>query len=303
MEDNDPSLWLWEHVHDLVVVTDGGGAVLWRSPAARHLNRPSFLDHVRPEQRGALQEVCDVVSAQPGNVFRLACDLSGGPGGWRPVELVLTSHLATSEDRSQLAWTVRPNSPHADLDRADLLHRATHDSLTSLPNRAYLLERLDEALRETSSGRKHCAVLYVDLDGLKPVNDRHGHAAGDKVLVTVAGRVRQTVRPEDTVARIGGDEFVIVAGSLTHEHSAVDIAERVRAAVGRPVAIGALVVSVTASIGVALGRNETASVLLHAADTALYRAKEAGRNLVVLSEPTTEDRRSPRPEAVTGDPP
>ncbi len=156
--------------------------------------------------------------------------------------------------------------------------QALHDPLTDLGNRQLFTDRLQHALARR--GQRGCAVLYLDLDNFKGINDTHGHGGGDAVLLEVAHRLRATVRPEDTVARFGGDEFAVLCEDLSDELNASRIAERVVAAIAdRPVQLGAgRTVDVTPSVGIALARDEgDASKLLRRADAALYRAKEGGK--------------------------
>ena len=158
------------------------------------------------------------------------------------------------------------------------LRQALHDPLTDLGNRQLFTDRLQHALARR--GSKACAVLYLDLDSFKKINDNHGHAAGDAVLVEVSARLRAAVRPEDTVARFGGDEFAVLCEDLTDELNASRIAERVVSSIAdRPVEVGGgRSLNVTPSVGIALARDEAdASKLLRRADAALYRAKEGGK--------------------------
>ena len=158
----------------------------------------------------------------------------------------------------------------------ELRRAALHDTLTGLPNRALLLDRLQHALaRETRS----TAVLFVDLDQFKVVNDVRGHAAGDEMLVRVAARLRETVHPTDTVARFAGDEFLVVCEDVD-EDSARLLAEGLLAAMEAPFRVAEGEVHLTASIGVALSPAASAGALLNQADTAMYAAKMAGRHRV-----------------------
>jgi len=164
-------------------------------------------------------------------------------------------------------------------DTLDAARRqALHDPLTDLGNRQLFSDRLQHALARR--GSHACAVLYLDLDSFKTINDVHGHAAGDTVLVEVANRLRAAVRPEDTVARFGGDEFAVLCEDLTDELNASRIADRVVSSISdRPVVTtGGREITVTPSVGIALARDEAdASKLLRRADAALYRAKEGGK--------------------------
>jgi diguanylate cyclase (GGDEF)-like protein/PAS domain S-box-containing protein len=158
-----------------------------------------------------------------------------------------------------------------------LTHHALHDPLTGLPNRTLLLDRLEVALAQRNRGG--IAVVFVDLDHFKLVNDSLGHSAGDTLLAAAATRLRAVVRPGDTVARFGGDEFVVLAESTIGERDAEGLAERLAGALAEPFELGGAEVFVTASIGIAVsdGIEGDAHALLRDADAAMYRAKEAGR--------------------------
>lgn len=154
--------------------------------------------------------------------------------------------------------------------------QALHDPLTGLPNRTLLLERLEHAkLRRRRSG-KVAAVLYADLDEFKLVNDRHGHGVGDQLLVAVAQRLTAVLRPGDTLARMSGDEFVIFCEDLDASAQVDAIAARVGAAVAAPFVLSGVEIDVTASVGIAFWREQSAEQLLHDADTAMYQAKRKG---------------------------
>ena len=163
-----------------------------------------------------------------------------------------------------------------------LTHRAQHDPLTGLPNRALALDTLTDAVQSAAPGAS-VAVLYCDLDGFKPVNDTHGHHAGDHLLVAVAKRLRGAVGGADLVARLGGDEFVVVARGVDSAEQAMAIAERLRDAVSRPFALEGQAVAVGISIGVVVAdRFCTATELLRLADEALYRVKRSGRGTITV---------------------
>ena len=157
---------------------------------------------------------------------------------------------------------------------------ANHDALTGLPNRLLLTDRLELALAHALRAGEIFAVCYLDLDGFKPVNDRLGHVAGDKLLCETARRFKNVVRSNDTVARVGGDEFVIVLREIKSADDCKTILDRLLHAVSQPVQIENAFASVTASIGVALfsGGSGDSELLLKLADQAMYSAKESGKS-------------------------
>lgn len=160
-------------------------------------------------------------------------------------------------------------------------HLAHHDVLTDLPNRALLTDRLHQALAHGRRDRVKLALLFIDLDRLKPVNDTLGHDVGDLLLKDVADRLRDAVtREADTVARLGGDEFVILLPRINKEQDAAAVAERILQTLGQPFNINQHVISISASIGVAVfpKDGDAEEVLLRLADSAMYEAKRAGRN-------------------------
>jgi diguanylate cyclase (GGDEF)-like protein/PAS domain S-box-containing protein len=155
-------------------------------------------------------------------------------------------------------------------------HEALHDPLTGLANRTLLRDRLQHALARRERGAT--AALFVDLDNFKQVNDAHGHATGDTVLVEIARRLHTAVRPGDTIARLGGDEFVAVCEGIDVE-AALAVARRLQDAIELPLRIDSLEHNLTASIGIALGDSDP-DALLADADAASYRAKAAGRGRI-----------------------
>ena len=160
----------------------------------------------------------------------------------------------------------------------DMTHLARHDLLTNLPNRGLLLDRVEHALQMSRRRGTRMALLFIDLDGFKPVNDRFGHAAGDAVLVDVAQRLRDCVRQSDTVARLGGDEFAILLEDV-HPPEVSSACDRALAALSRGAHVAGHQLSLSASIGVAFGdSSETAESMLRNADLAMYEAKSRGKN-------------------------
>ena len=168
------------------------------------------------------------------------------------------------------------------LVEADLVHRTLHDPLTELPNRQYFLDRLRQTRARRFSSGDGVAVVFMDLDGFKEVNDSRGHQAGDELLLAVARRLREAVRPSDTVARFGGDEFVVLAGEVESPTDATQLAWRLTNTLRNPFSIGGETVAVTASIGVAYSANpeDAAEDIIRKADATMYLAKRRGRSRV-----------------------
>jgi diguanylate cyclase (GGDEF)-like protein len=230
----------------------------------------------------ATRPLSDVRPTWHGEREWLSIVLAGGVGA--AVLLIAALIAGLLETRARLLRDVaRRESVEAELvrERALLSHRATHDPLTGLPNRSLLFARMEQAYAHGARDpQRRAAVLFIDLDGFKPINDAHGHEAGDRVLTVVAERLRRAVRPTDTVSRLGGDEFAILCDPLAGDVTAGAIAERIRAVLAPPIAVGESVsVRVGASVGVAEHPTSGSDPhrLLADADAAMYASKAARR--------------------------
>lgn len=178
-------------------------------------------------------------------------------------------HVATLVDISAL-----------DREREVLRHQAHHDVLTSLPNRRYFDEELTRSIARARRNGKHLALLFIDLDHFKWINDSLGHGVGDRLLCEVATRLRRAVRTEDLLARIGGDEFALLLEDLSRPLDAAGTAATVLAAIGQEIEITGHRLRVSASIGIAVYPDNAADAdgLVQSADQAMYRAKKSGRH-------------------------
>jgi diguanylate cyclase (GGDEF)-like protein/PAS domain S-box-containing protein len=287
---------------DLTVIMDADGLIHHASPAANAmLGRPSewmtglnIAGLAHPADRALLTDLVSrpaptrsVGAPGPGGAGRLAyvaVRLSHLHGHWVDTEVRVTD-LRSDPAVEGVVLNIRDVSARKALEE-DLLRRALYDPLTGLANRTLFREHVEKALarlRRTPAWPH--AVLFVDLDGFKTVNDSLGHAAGDQVLVEVGNRLRQWVRPGDTAARLGGDEFAVLLEN-TSEMDAEMLAGRIAKVLLAPILVHAKEVVITGSIGIALSETgEEADELLRNADVAMYTAKAAGKSQFRVFKP------------------
>ena len=206
------------------------------------------------------------------------CEVAGRRRDGTPVPLEFSVTEIRPAPGPLFAAILRDVTERRDFETR-LAHQAFHDALTGLPNRALFLDRLGHALARSDRHRRAVAVLFLDLDRFKVVNDSLGHEAGDRLLVATASRLRACLRPSDTLARFGGDEFTVLLEDIGGARDAAAVAERITAALGGAMTIGDQELVVTASIGIALGTagSVVPGDLLRHADIALYRAKGEGK--------------------------
>ncbi len=216
----------------------------------------AFPLHHRDGNLGALDLYRDIPGQLDADSVRAAAMLAD----------VAAAYLINAQERADLQET-------SDRSR----HAALHDGLTGLPNRTLMLERLDHSVLRARRSGLTSAVLFMDLDYFKAVNDTYGHAVGDDLLVAVARRLGAALRPGDTLARLSGDEFVVLCEDLPSGAAARGIVDRVNAALADPFVVSGIELGVTASIGIALTAHgsHTADEALRSADRAMYRAKQA----------------------------
>jgi diguanylate cyclase (GGDEF)-like protein len=223
----------------------------------------------------------------------LGITLNGDLFGWITVDV--TEHPERLGDDVEITERLRGLAGQAAVAiyNARLLekirYQALHDGLTGLPNRVLILDRVEQALARARRDRLDLALLFIDLDGFKDVNDNMGHKVGDDLLRSVANRFTGILRESDTVARLGGDEFVVLAEGMGFAAGPELVAERLLEVLAEPFYLGApdqsqIPIVVSASIGIAAGVRDTSEELFRDADVALYRAKEAGKNRYVIFE-------------------
>jgi diguanylate cyclase (GGDEF)-like protein len=206
-----------------------------------------------------------------------------GAGAW---VLANVSLLPFEEGTQRIEGTIIDITDRKKIEE-QILHQAYHDALTGLPNRVLFFDRLSLAIVQARRDLRQGAVIFLDLDRFKQVNDVHGHAAGDDVLVTVGQRIRSSLRQGDSVARLGGDEFVVLLPQVRSREGADRVANKLIAEIEKPIPIPGAHVSISASVGIHLfpTDDEDADVVVTRADCAMYLAKQAGGGRYMFSGP------------------
>jgi diguanylate cyclase (GGDEF)-like protein/PAS domain S-box-containing protein len=276
---------LVQHSSEVVILVDRSGLVEYVSESMARVfgygetdlqGRPlSDIFHVDAGTR--LREGLAEVAQRPYGVLELELPLPHRDGNLCTVQLTITN-LLDNPSVGGLVLNTRDISERRQLED-QLSHQAFHDSLTSLANRALFKDRVEHAVKRSWRGTSSVAVLFLDLDGFKEVNDSLGHAAGDRLLIQVARRLAACVRPSDTVARFGGDEFAVLIEDASDDVELAAVAERILEELRQPFLINDRELHVRASIGIARMMDpdvDGVDQLLRNADLAMYRAKAAG---------------------------
>ncbi|MGX5733298.1 EAL domain-containing protein [Bosea thiooxidans] len=270
-------VFLKDRQHRIVLVNDAHCKLMGRTPD--DILNSTDESYVPQEQLDVFWKVDNDVLATglPNENEEVLTDGNGS------LRVILTRksliHLPTSNGVEPFIIAVITDVTRFREAEARARYLAEHDPLTGLANRTQLGERLETALDAARKIEARLAVLLLDLDGFKAINDQYGHPVGDEVLRVVSKRLAGILRTVDTVSRLGGDEFCIVQASLEHSGAANDLADRIIAALASPIVVGTLRVAVSTSIGIAVFPDDggTSEQLLHRADIALYAAKRAGR--------------------------
>jgi len=230
-------------------------------------------------------QLTKVLTGGLGASTRFECRVRRADGDWLTVDSIMTN-LLDEPDVGAIVLNSRDVTARRSLEK-ELNHQAFHDTLTGLANRALFLDRLSHAMDRGDRHADPVAVLFLDLDDFKAINDSFGHPAGDRLLVAVAERIRASTRPGDTVARFGGDEFAVLVESGTMPEAAEAVAERITEGLAGTFRIQTNDVAMRASIGIALGRrpHETPDDLLRDADLAMYLAKRNGKGRFEMYRP------------------
>jgi diguanylate cyclase (GGDEF)-like protein/PAS domain S-box-containing protein len=289
---------LVQHSSDLITVLGADGTVVYQSPSIEHVlgytpedvvgTRAMSLIH--PDEHERVAALVQRGPANPGETETIECVVVHRDGTARDFEIQHTNLLEDERVRG-IVLNGRDVSERRAFER-QLEHQAFHDPVTNLANRALFGERVRHAVARARREGKGLAVIFLDLDDFKAVNDSLGHAAGDEVLIEVAKRLATAVRVSDTAARFGGDEFAILLEDVSGAQEAADTAERILAELARPLALERKEIVVRGSIGISLTAGETvgdAEELLRNADAAMYIAKRDGKGGYRLFEPAMHE--------------
>ncbi len=269
---------LFQHAPDMVAVLDDAGLIQFASPSAAQvlsltpgsLTGTSVFELVHPDDRKRMLESFGLLMSEQDAVERLQCRVLPVAGEPRWFEFTASNQITNPSLNGVVINARDVSETRAFHER--LAHEAAHDALTGLPNRRRMQEALGASLQAGSVG-----VLFVDLDGFKPVNDAYGHEAGDELLRQVATRLGSCVRAQDVLARVGGDEFVVLMPGITDGAAAEAMSVRVRDALSRPFLIARHTVTIGASVGVHVASGAAdPDQALRAADHAMYEIKRAG---------------------------
>ena len=287
---------LVEHSSDVVTVVGRDLRVRWQAASVQRLlgYKPGSLADtpvdliVHPDDQPLFMAFLRARSSA-GSPATLRARMLHADGHWRYVETIAENRFDDPAVEG-LVLNMRDVSERKEFEDA-LRHQAFHDSLTGLANRALFEDRLNHALVGNSRPRRKLAVLFLDVDDFKTINDSLGHRAGDSLLKGVATRISSVIRPTDTAARLGGDEFAVLVDGMDTDDEGREIAERILDALRQSFLVDDRELSVTASIGIAFSDGSVpADELARSADVAMYAAKETGKNSARAFEPRMHDR-------------
>jgi diguanylate cyclase (GGDEF)-like protein/PAS domain S-box-containing protein len=272
-------IWDWDVTCDRVFFSTRWKAMLGYAEHEVGEARGEWLGRVHPDERAALTQALDAHLTGPNEHFEFEHRIQHRDGSYR---WMLTRGIAVRDIHGHATRVVGSQTDVTSRKEAEsrLQHDAMHDALTGLPNRVLFLDRLDQAIRRSRRHHPHrcAAVLFLDLDRFKVVNDSLGHQFGDELLKAVAVRLQATLRPNDSVARLSGDEFTLLLDDVSDAREASLIADRVLHALKAPFELGGRELFIDASIGIAVATADSAPhEVMRDADVAMYRAKADGK--------------------------
>ncbi len=284
LEGAGDGVWDWHVPTDEVIYSTRYKQIHGFSDEDIAANSEAWHNRIHPDDREKVKvDIYDCLEGRTPNYMnehRICC--KDGEVKW-----VLARGMVVNRDDNNKA--IRMIGTHADITERKLMEEkirqlAHYDSLTGLPNRSLFHDRLQQAIRHAKRDTLNVAVMFIDLDGFKPINDQHGHDIGDQVLIEVAQRLTGTIRTSDTVARLGGDEFVILLANVEHESAATVVADKILQALQQPFVLADKQLSLSASIGIAMypEHADDDKLLLIRADIAMYYVKKRGKHDYII---------------------
>jgi diguanylate cyclase (GGDEF)-like protein/PAS domain S-box-containing protein len=279
---------------DVNMIVGADGLIVYESPAVERVLGYTPQERIgttgvelfHPDDQERVSQIFFELVQSPNDQVTTEVRIRHADGTYRLIE-VTGKNLLNEPSVGGVVVNYRDISERRALED-ELRHQAFHDSLTGLANRALFADRLEHALSRTRRSRHRLAVLFLDLDDFKTINDSLGHTEGDQLLIAVAGRLRDAIRTGDTIARMGGDEFAVLVEDPTASTTPMEVAERLQATLQTPFQRGGKELFVHASVGVAVSTSprETPEELLRNADASMYIAKSHGKNRIEVFEPS-----------------
>jgi diguanylate cyclase (GGDEF)-like protein/PAS domain S-box-containing protein len=287
---------LVQHSSDVIAVVRTDGTIQYVTPSVtrvfgyreRELVDRNLKELLHPEDRPGADDYLARLASSHDASEPVEYRMRHRDGAWRHAETI-GQQMLDDPHMQGLVLNTRDITERKLLEE-QLRQAAFHDVLSGLPNRALFMDRLEHALHRTERRGHRIALLFLDLDNFKQVNDRFGHQGGDQVLVAVARRLQSCLRPEDTAARLGGDEFTVLLEDVREPEDIRRVASRILESIREPIAVGNTPVTVTASLGIvpASSAGDTLDTLLHKADIAMYRVKQHGKAGYALFDPALD---------------
>ncbi len=283
---------LVQHSSDVILIVDVDSTVRFASPAIQQILGRSdsdlagrlLVELVHPDDLDAALRLLSLAASAPNETPRVEFRMRHGDGRWILMEHVATN-LLTERTVTGIVLNSRDVSEREELQRR-LTHQAFHDPLTNLANRTLFIDRTDHAMKRSHRDLSQVAMLFIDLDDFKKVNDSLGHSAGDALLSVVSARFQTTLREGDTLARLGGDEFGVLLEDCGGLARATEVADRVQRVLREPISMAGREIRVRVSVGIASARDaSTPAELMRNADLAMYIAKTRGKSGGATYEP------------------
>ncbi|NRD77123.1 GGDEF domain-containing protein [Bacillus sp. BRMEA1] len=281
-----------ENVYDLIKIIDKEGIIKYASPSHQKLlgNAPDeyigkhLLHGIHPDYTETILSMLSSFNPKNAHLLPYTVQRQHQNGSWIWLETYAQPLLDTKGNVQQFILTSRDITEKKNYEER-LKELAFHDSLTNLPNRRLFKEKVTQSIREAERYNRKMAVMYIDIDDFKPINDQYGHDIGDELLKQFALRIKGCIRKADVVARLGGDEFVVLLSEIRHQEDSQLIAGKIMEVLRQPWVIKEYTFVTTSCIGIAIyEKSEDYYSIMKRADMALYQAKKTGKNNFITSD-------------------